>query len=108
MSKTGKKIDRRMFLQLTGATALTALQANIDKALAIPAKNDKGTIEDVEHIVILMQENRPFDHHFGTIRGGRGYSDPRAVNIHLPRKNGTGTKPVSVFLNPAAGSTIAG
>jgi phospholipase C len=107
MSKTGKKIDRRMFLQLTGATALTAWQANIAKALAIPAKNDKGTIEDVEHIVILMQENRPFDHHFGTIRGVRGYSDPRAVHIHLPLKSGNGTTPVPVFLQPAGGSIIA-
>src|SRR5215470_7286362 len=101
MSKTDKKMDRRTFLQVTGATALTALQANIDKALAIPANNQTGTIKDVEHIVILMQENRPFDHHFGTIAGVRGYADPRAVKINLPLKNGSGTVPVSVFLQPA-------
>jgi phospholipase C len=97
MSKIDKKLDRRTFLQLTGVTALTTLQANINKALAIPANNRTGTIQDVEHIVILMQENRPFDHHFGTIAGVRGFSDPRAININLPLKNGTGTTPVSVF-----------
>jgi phospholipase C len=101
-----KKIYRRSFLQLMGATALTSLEGSIEKALAIPANNANGTIEDVEHIVILMQENRPFDHHFGTIRGVRGYSDPRAVNIHLPLKNG-GTAPASVFLQPAGASNIA-
>jgi len=74
------KTDRRKFLQLMGATAgattLGTLQANIAKALAIPANNRTGTIRDVEHIVILMQENRPFDHHFGTLRGVRGFNDP--------------------------------
>src|SRR5215467_8392397 len=102
-----KKIYRRTFLQVMGATALTSLEGNIAKALAIPANNAKGTIEDVEHIVILMQENRPFDHHFGTLRGVRGYSDPRAVNIHLPLKDGTDTTQVPVFLQPAGGSNIA-
>src|SRR5215475_15409515 len=106
MSDSQKKY-RRTFLQLMGATALTSLEANIAKALAIPANNAMGTIEDVEHIVILMQENRPFDHHFGTLRGMRGYSDPRAVNIHLPLKNGNGTTPASVFLQPAGGSDFA-
>ena len=77
--------DRRTFLQLMGMTAvMSTLKTNIAKALEIPANNRTGTIRDVEHIVILMQENRPFDHHFGTLRGVRGFSDPRAVNINLP------------------------
>ena len=38
----------------------------IARALAIPANNRTGTIADVEHVVILMQENRSFDHYFGT------------------------------------------
>src|SRR5215470_11663512 len=102
--------DRRQFLQLMGmgmAAVTATLNTNIAKALAIPANNQKGTIDDVEHIVILMQENRPFDHHFGTLRGVRGFADPRAVNINLPLKSGMGTTPVSVFLQPAGGSSIA-
>ena len=54
-----------------------------------------------------MQENRPFDHHFGTLRGVRGFSDPRAVNINLPLQSGTGTTPVSVFLQPAGAANVA-
>src|SRR6516162_4560396 len=101
------KIDRRMFLQLMGgAAAMSTLQANIAKALAIPANNATGTIKDVEHVVILMQENRPFDHHFGTLRGVRGFSDPRAVKINLPL-NGGGTTRASVFLQPAGAANVA-
>ena len=107
MNKTDRKMDRRTFLQLTGATALTTLQANIAKALAIPANNRTGTIKDVEHIVILMQENRPFDHHFGTLFGVRGYADPRAVKINLPLKNDAGTTPASVFFQPAGAANMA-
>ena len=33
------------------------------------------------HIVILMQENRSFDHYFGSLRGVRGFGDPRAVQL---------------------------
>src|SRR5215475_5683650 len=107
MSNDRKSMDRRTFLQLTGATTLAGLQANIAKALAIPANDKTQSIKDVEHIVILMQENRPFDHHFGTLRGVRGFSDPRAVNIHLPLKSGMGTTPVSVFLQPAGAANEA-
>lgn len=100
--------DRRNFLQLMGMSAVAStLNANIAKALAIPANNRTGTIRDVEHIVILMQENRPFDHHFGTLRGVRGFSDPRAVNINIPLQSGTGTTPVSVFLQPAGAANVA-
>src|SRR5262245_18958561 len=105
MSNTGTTINRRRFVQLTGATALAGLQANIGKALAIPANDKTHSIKDVEHIVILMQENRPFDHHFGTLRGVRGYSDPRAVKINLPLNDGTTTRG-SVFLQPAANNSV--
>src|SRR5262245_32802325 len=107
MGHNGKTLDRRTFLQLTGAAALmTTLEANIAKAIAIPSNNQTRSIQDVEHIVILMQENRPFDHHFGTLRGVRGFADPRAVNINLPLKGG-GTAPVSVFLQPAGAANEA-
>ena len=35
-----------------------------------------ASLSDVKHIVILMQENRSFDHYFGTLSGVRGFSDP--------------------------------
>jgi len=74
--------DRRTFLKLMGTGAVAAaMPASIRKALAVPAHNRTGTIKDVEHIVVLMQENRSFDHYFGTLRGVRGFADPRAVKL---------------------------
>src|SRR5580693_10226107 len=100
--------NRRQFLQLMGMTALAStLKTNIAKALNIPANNRTGTIRDVEHVVILMQENRPFDHQFGTLRGVRGFADPRAVKINLPLQSGTGTTQVPVFLQPAGAANVA-
>ena len=100
--------NRREFMQLMGVTTLmSTLNTNIARALNIPANNRTGTIRDVEHIVILMQENRPFDHQFGTLYGVRGFADPRAVKINLPLQNGTGTTPVSVFLQPAGAANVA-
>jgi len=88
--------DRRTFLKLLGSSALSAtLPLDLTRALAIQAHNRTGTIADVEHIVILMQENRSFDHYFGTMRGVRGFADPRAVTLpsgqsvfHQPRDSG--------------------
>src|SRR5580692_1014397 len=93
--------------QLYRGVIARTLKSNIAKALEIPAHNRTGTIDDVEHIIILMQENRPFDHHFGTLRGVRGFSDPRAVNINLPLQSGTGTTQVPVFLQPAGAANVA-
>jgi phospholipase C len=74
--------DRRTFLKLVSAGALaSAFPSSIKRALAIPAHHRTGTIADVEHIIILMQENRSFDHYFGTLRGVRGFGDPRAVTL---------------------------
>ena len=73
-------INRRRFIQLTGGTAaFSMLSTSIAKAASIPAARRTGTLEDVEHIVVLMQENRSFDHYFGTLRGVRGFGDPRPV-----------------------------
>jgi phospholipase C len=73
-------VDRRTFLRVLGSGALAAAApGSIDRALAIPANNRRGTIEDIEHIVILTQENRAFDHYFGALRGVRGFGDPRPV-----------------------------
>jgi phospholipase C len=102
--------NRRTFVQLMGLTAastLTTMKSSIAKALEISANFRTGTIRDVEHVVILMQENRPFDHHFGALRGVRGFNDPRAININLPLQSGTGSTPVPVWLQPAGATNVA-
>lgn len=81
--------SRRDFLKkavlLSGSAGLTTvLPPSIQKALAINPQPG-STYLDAEHIVILMQENRSFDHCFGALRGVRGFNDPRAIT--LPDKN---------------------
>lgn len=76
--------DRREFLRLAaqaaGAASVAASwPAPILRALQVPADVRTGTIRDVAHIVILMQENRSFDHYFGTLRGVRGFGDRHPV-----------------------------
>src|SRR5499426_460295 len=75
-------VDRRTFLAMLGAPAVAAaVPQSLCKALAIPAHSRSGTIKDVEHVVFLMQENRSFDHYFGTLRGVRGFADPHPVTL---------------------------
>ncbi len=90
---------RRGFLKLAAGAAVgaAAMPPAIAQALALPARRRTGTIDDVEHVVILMQENRSFDHYFGTLRGVRGYGDPRPISLPgghpvwlQPKKGGAG------------------
>ena len=80
---TEKPDDRRDFLKLAAGAALgsAALTPAIARALALPANRATGTIGDVGHVVILMQENRAFDHYFGTLAGVRGFGDPRPIEL---------------------------
>jgi phospholipase C len=77
-----RAINRRRFLQLAGGSvATTMLSDSIAKALAIPANHATRSLKDIEHVVVLMQENRSFDHYFGTMRGARGFGDPHPVTL---------------------------
>lgn len=84
MSDTPDFTRRRL---LTGATQLASLTAatslmplNVQKLMAQAPKHT-GSIKDVKHVVMLMQENRSFDHYFGTLSGVRGFDDPRALTL---------------------------
>jgi len=75
--------SRRDFLKfaalLSGATGISGfVPESIQRALAIEPEPG-STFADAEHIVILMQENRSFDHAFGALQGVRGFNDPRAI-----------------------------
>ncbi len=63
------------------AAAAAALSPSIGRALAIDADARSGTIADVGHVVILMQENRSFDHYFGALNGVRGFADRFPIPI---------------------------
>jgi phospholipase C len=77
-------LTRRDFIKqaalLSAAGAMGGFAETIRRARAIePAKGT--TFLDAKHVVILMQENRSFDHAFGTLRGVRGFNDPRAIRL---------------------------
>jgi len=81
--------SRRHFLQSAAgsgiaAATLATFPPSIRRALAIPAHRETGTVKDVKHVVLLMQENRSFDGYFGTFKGVRGFGDRFAV----PSPNG--------------------
>jgi len=76
---------RRQFLQdlafLAGAAGVHGgFLSSIQRAAAIEPQPGTNFL-DAEHVVILMQENRSFDHAFGTLRGVRGFNDPRAIPL---------------------------
>jgi phospholipase C len=83
-------VTRRRFLQYSalgsaaaaavgvGGGAAAASVTGRSAAMALP-RGWSGTIGDLKHVVILMQENRSFDHYFGTLRGVRGFGDKQIL-----------------------------
>ncbi|HVV20441.1 MAG TPA: alkaline phosphatase family protein [Pseudonocardiaceae bacterium] len=87
------------------AGRITDAQARLlDVALA--ADQTSGSLSDIEHVVILMQENRSFDHYFGTLSGVRGFADP-----DVPQQTVNGVR-YPVFdqfgFQPGVGTTASG
>jgi phospholipase C len=74
------------------AAASSILPPNLRRALAQEPPR-QGSLRDIKHVVMLMQENRSFDHYFGTLAGVRGFDDPAAMKLPDGR---------SVFYQPDA------
>ncbi|MGA9858427.1 MAG: alkaline phosphatase family protein [Solirubrobacteraceae bacterium] len=66
---------------------LTALGGGLEQMLgsAVAAAPRHGSLHDVEHVIFLIQENRSFDHYFGTLRGVRGFADRRGARAFRQR-----------------------
>jgi phospholipase C len=96
MSET--RITRRRFLTMAGAAAGAAAGASIlpspliERALAVTAAG--SSLKDVKHVVMLMQENRSFDHYFGTMSGVRGFADRTSYQSYA---GGPKTSPSRIF-----------
>ena len=80
------EVSRRQLLASAGGMVLAsfALPPNLRKAVEnVPAsllgKRSTQPIPEIKHVVVLMQENRSFDHYFGAMPGVRGFSDPSAI-----------------------------
>ncbi|WP_371797154.1 alkaline phosphatase family protein [Streptomyces sp. NBC_01718] len=62
-----------------GADVTAQLPASVLRMLA--EEPPAGGLEDVRHVVVLMQENRSFDHYFGMLPGVRGFGDRNAIRL---------------------------
>ena len=80
MTDSRRDFLKKVALLTGGAGAWHVLPQSVHKAMAI-APDPGTTFYDAEHVVMLMQENRSFDHCFGTLKGVRGFNDPRAITI---------------------------
>jgi phospholipase C len=97
-------LSRRELLKLTAATAVSELAAlglhgcATTKSVGIPSPPSAACskLTDIEHVVILIQENRSFDHYFGSYRGVRGFSDKSSA-FHQPDPANTTSSPVGAL-----------
>src|ERR1700739_683457 len=77
--------SRREFIKkitalTAGAGMMNVFPPAIQKALAINPEPGSSFM-DAEHVILLMQENRSFDHAFGALQGVRGFNDPRTITL---------------------------
>ncbi|MFC1408586.1 phosphocholine-specific phospholipase C [Streptacidiphilus sp. N1-12] len=76
------ELSRRGFIgaatAITGAAAI-GVSAPAAEAKAAPKPKLHGDIRDIKRVVILMQENRSFDHYYGSLRGVRGFGDRSTI-----------------------------
>jgi phospholipase C len=101
----GTGLTRRETLKRLGAAGLgmTAVGGGLDALLAgaADAASKPGSLKDIEHVIFFMQENRSFDHYFGTFSGVRGFADHHGAAA-FRQKNAAG-KTVLPFKLPSGG-----
>jgi phospholipase C len=97
------RLTRRDVLKLGTAAAVAELASlglhgcGLSKSLSSGSSGSCAQLSDIEHVVILTQENRSFDHYFGSYRGVRGYSDQSAA-FQQPDSANTTIAPVGTLL----------
>lgn len=108
------EISRRTFIGsaavVTGAAAMAAALSSTEaEAAGAPGHGSRpgapklnGDIRDVKHVVVLMQENRSFDHYFGSLKGVRGFAD--RSTIKLPGGLSVFQQPTSAPGRPVTGT----
>src|SRR5437667_1562177 len=98
-----RDVTRRELLKIAATTAAAELAA-----VLLPGCSGGGTspgtapsvcskLTDIEHVVIFIQENRSFDHYFGSYRGVRGFSN-QSPAFQQPDPSNTTNPPAGVLL----------
>jgi phospholipase C len=85
------KLSRRNFLgtaaAVTGAAAVGSALPGVSAAAtsapskAVPSGRVYGDMRDIKHVVVIMQENRSFDHYYGALKGVRGFGDRSTIQL---------------------------
>src|SRR5260370_30853956 len=98
---TSRNVTRRDLLKIGAATAATELASVLLHGCggggASPGPSVCSKLNDIEHVVIFIQENRSFDHYFGSYRGVRGFSD-QSLAFQQPDAANTTNPPTGVLL----------
>jgi phospholipase C len=102
-----RRISRRDLLKYSSATAAAGLGGLLQGCGGItlngsspgnsPSPAVCSKLTDIEHVVIFIQENRSFDHYFGSYRGVRGFSDASAA-FQQPDPSNSAATPPNVLL----------
>src|SRR5215472_17205836 len=97
-----QNLTRRKLLKFGSAAAIAELTSlglhGCGVSTLIPSLSSGcSKLSDIEHVVILTQENRSFDHYFGSYRGVRGFSDQSAA-FQQPDPANTAISPVGQLL----------
>jgi len=93
---------RRELLKLGATTAIAelaslSLHGCSGGSVSSPVPAACSKLTEIEHVVILIQENRSFDHYFGSYRGVRGFSD-QSMSFQQPDPANTTNSPVGALL----------
>src|SRR2546421_1968879 len=95
VNRMDRHLTRRELVRdgLAAGSAVAGLSWASGLQGALAARARPGRLGDIEHVVIFIQENRSFDHYFGTHRGVRGFGDRHAKRL----RDGSG---LPVFAQP--------
>ncbi|WP_300681195.1 alkaline phosphatase family protein [Nocardioides sp.] len=76
--------NRRTVIMGAAAVAgMAGMSGILPERLSAAAAAETATFDlaQIKHVVMVMQENRSFDHYFGTFPGVRGFDDPHAMTL---------------------------
>lgn len=91
-------LTRREVLKMGAAAGAGSVLAGCGVGNTITnAVSGCAKITDIDSVVILIQENRSFDHYFGSYKGVRGFNDQSAA-FQQPYPGNTNNPPAGVLL----------
>ncbi len=91
--ESGLALTRRQVLAAGAGAGLALHGRGLQQALAAARPSCATSLNEIEHVIFFIQENRSFDHYFGAYKGVKGFADPHPLKL----TNGSG---LSVFAQP--------